>query len=72
MTIDGESGNAECVPEYDVCRLAADAGELHERLDRRRHLTGMMLGDGGCHANQRARLGPEKSCGLNLRFEFRG
>ena len=72
VPIDRQSGDAERVAEHDVRRLAADAGQLDERLHRRRHLAAVAFDERLRHADERLRLRAEEAGRVNLRLELRG
>ena len=53
VTVDRQPRDAERMPEHDVRGLAADAGQLDERVHVRRHLAAVMLDERLRHADQR-------------------
>ncbi len=72
VSIHRQSRDAERVAKDDVGGLAAHAGQLHQFVHRPRHFAAMRVDDLGRHPEQRARLGAEETCRLDLRLEFVG
>jgi hypothetical protein len=72
VSIDRQAGHAEGVAQDDVGSLAPDARQPDEVVHGARDLAAVVRNDRRRHADQRPRLGPEESGGLNLRLEFVG
>ena len=72
VPIDREPGHAERVTEHDVRGLAADAGQLGERVHVGRHLAAVLFDERLRHAEQRLRLRAEEAGRMNLRLELAG
>ena len=71
VPIDRQPRDAERVPEHDVRRLAADAGQREQRRHVGRHLALMLLHEGLRHADERSGFRAEESGRMNLRLERR-
>ena len=68
----GKPGDAERVPEHHVRGLAADAGELDERLHRRGDLAAVVLDSAVAMPRSDFDLARKNPVGLNLRLELVG
>ena len=71
VPIDRQARHAERVPEHDVRRLAADAGQLEQGGHVGRHLAADAADQGLGHADERLRFGAEEPGRVNLRLEGR-
>jgi len=69
VTIDRESGHAECVPEHDVGRLSSDTGQGREQLHVRRHFAPVLRDELVRHPKERTGLLAEKAGRDNLPLE---